>query len=144
MELQVLVLIKTKTPANRVDLKAMLTNIRSIHESCLLKLEEIGVIPDAQAQFSNVVKHLSGNKTSANNYQPTTKEYQNDAIENLNKWLYFTCGKYIHNLKDKNYNGYMITGYAADSLRAGVLEILLWFKKILKKINRNNIVLNEL
>jgi hypothetical protein len=126
---QVLGLIKTSLPLNRVETKAILTNIRSIHESCFLKLEEINVIPDANASFNNIIKHLAGNKTPANGYQPTTTEYQNDAIENLHKWLYFTCGKYIHNLRDENYNGYMISGYAIESLRNGILEILIWFKK---------------
>ena len=86
-------------------------------------------MPSPQPSFINTVKHLSGNKTSASGYQPTTKEYQNDAIENLQKWLYFTCGKYIHNLDDEKYKGYMISTYAMESLRSGLLEILLWFKK---------------
>jgi hypothetical protein len=109
IEIQVLELIKAELPVNRVEIKSMLSNIRSIHESCLLKLEAINVVPDASARFSDVLKHLSGNKTAANNWQSTTEEYQNDAIENLNKWLYFTCGKYIHNLRDENYNDYMIS-----------------------------------
>ena len=129
IEIQVLELIKAELPINRVEIKSMLTNIRSIHESCLLQLEAINVIPDANAPFSSLVKHLSGNKNSANGYKATTKEYQNDAIENLNKWLYYTCGKYIHNLSDENYNGYMISKYAVESLRTGLLELLLWFKK---------------
>jgi len=128
IEQQVLELIKSPLPQSRVEIKGILSNIRSIHESCLLKLEEINVIPDSQAQFSNVVKHLSGNKTHPT-YQPTTKEYQNTSIENLNKWLYFTCGQYIHNLKDENYKDYMISKYAVESLRNGVLELLLWFNK---------------
>ncbi len=129
IELQVFDLIKSPLPVTRVEMKSMLSNIRSIHESCLLQLEAIKVLPDADAAFSSVVKHLSGNKNPANGYKATSKEYQNDAIENLNKWLYFTCGKYIHNLKDENYNGYMISKYAAESLRNGILELLLWFKK---------------
>lgn len=129
IELQVLELIKAELPVNRVAIKSLLTNIRSIHESCFLKLESIGVIPDSTAQFNTILRHLSGNKTAASNWQSSTKEYQNDAIENLNKWLYFTCGKYIHNLRDENYNGYMISKYAVESLRTGLLELLLWFKK---------------
>lgn len=128
IELQVLELLKAELPVNRVQIKSMLSNIRSIHESCILKFEEIKVIPDSQVQFSNVVKHLSGNKTHPT-YLPTTKEYQNASIENLNKWLYFTCGQYIHNLKDENYKDYMISKYAVESLRTGLLELLLWFKK---------------
>lgn len=129
IEVQVFELIKAELPINRVELKSMLTNIRSIHESCFLKLESIGVIPDTTAKFNTIVRHLSGNKDAANGFQCTTNEYQNDAIENLNKWIYFTCGKYIHNLKDENYNGYMISKYAVESLRSGLLELLLWFKK---------------
>lgn len=129
IEVQVLELIKAELPTNRVQMKSMLSNIRSIQESCFLKLESIGVIPDSTASFNTIVKHLSGNKTVVNNWQSSSKEYQNDALENLNKWLYFTCGKYIHNLKDENYNGYMISKYAIESLRHGVLELLLWFNK---------------
>ena len=130
LEQQVLELIESPVPLTRVEIKAMLANIRSIHESCLLKLKEIKVIPNSLEKFSAIIKHLSGNKTKENKYQPTTKEYQNDAIENLNEWLYFTCGKYIHNLNDENYKGYMISRYAVESLRSGVLELLLWYKKI--------------
>jgi hypothetical protein len=133
VEIQVLDLIKDDLPFTRVEIKSMLTNIRSIHESCILSLESIGVIPDSTAPLNSILKHLSGNKTAASNWQPTTYEYQNDAIENLNKWLYFTCGKYIHNLRDENYNGYMISKYAVESMRSGLLELLLWFRKTYKE-----------
>ena len=128
---QVLELIKAELPINRVEIKSILTNIRSIHESCLLKLEHIKIIPRADDTLNNILRHLSGNKVKNDEgkYAATTMEYQNDSIENLNKWLYFTCGKYIHNLKDENYNGYMISKYAVESLRTGLLELLLWFKK---------------
>jgi hypothetical protein len=131
VEIQVLDLIKSELPVTRVAIKSMLTNIRSIHESCFLKLESIRVIPDSTASFNNILRHLSGNKNKSANgkWESTTKEYQNDAIENLNKWLYFTCGKYIHNLRDENYSGYMTSRYAVESLRSGLLELLLWFKK---------------
>jgi hypothetical protein len=130
IEIQVLELFKTKLPENRAQIKSILTNIRSIQESCFLQLESIKVIPDSQASLKNIVRHLSGNIIKTGTlYAPTTKQYQNDSIENLHKWIYFTCGKYIHNLKDDNYNDYMISNYAVESLRNGILEILLWFKK---------------
>lgn len=130
---QVLDLVKYPLPNTKVELKGMLVNIRSIHESCLVRLEEIGVIPNSQASLNDIVRHLSGNKTKENNYEPTTQEYQNDAIENLHKWVYYTTGKYIHNLKEANYNGYMISIYAVESLRNGILELLLWFKQTYKE-----------
>lgn len=131
IEIQVLELFKAKLPENRTQIKSILTNIRSIQESCFLQLESIGVIPDSQATLNNIVRHLSGNiMNTGTKHEPTTKQYQNDSIENLHKWLYFTCGKYIHNLKDDNYNGYMISNYAVLSLKNGILEILLWFKKV--------------
>jgi hypothetical protein len=130
---QVLDLVKYPLPTTRVELKGMLVNIRSIHESCFVKLEEIDVISDSEAPLSDIVRHLSGNKTKENNYEPTTQEYQNDAIENLHKWVYYTSGKYIHNLKNENYNGYMISPYAVESLRSGILELLLWFKQTYKE-----------
>ena len=70
------------------ELKGFLTWIRSIHESCLIKLEEIKVIPDAEASFNVIIRQLSGNKSQASGFVPTTKEYQNDAIENLNKLVF--------------------------------------------------------
>jgi len=131
IEQQVLELIKAEMPINRVEIKSMLSNIRSIYESCFLQLEKIKVIPKADDTLNNILRHLSGNKVknADGKFASTSTEYQNDAIENLNKWLYFTCGKYIHNLKDENYNGYMISKYAVESLRSGLLELLLWFKQ---------------
>jgi len=129
---QLLQLLIKPLPKNKSDIKEFLSNIRSIHESCLIKLESISVIPDANARFSQINKHLSGNKrwdSSLNELVPTTQEFQNSAIENLNAWIYFTCGTYIHNLKQQHYAGYMISNYAVESLRQGLLEILLWFKK---------------
>lgn len=129
VEAQVLELIKKELPNSKSDMKAFLTNIRSIHESCFLKLEEIGVIPNSETSINNILRHLSGNKTKLSGYLPTTKVYQNEAIENLNEWLYFTCGTYIHNLKDEKYKDYMISNYAVESLRNGLFEFLLWFKQ---------------
>jgi hypothetical protein len=120
-------------PQNNSELKGVLTNIRSIHESCFIKLTTVGVVPNSDDSFNNINKHLSGNKV----WNPTLRkseakgiEYQNAAIENLQKWIYFTCGNYIHYLKNEHYGGYMISNYAVESLRSGLLEILLWFKKI--------------
>ena len=129
VEHQVLRLLMQPKPKNKVELKGVLTNIRSVHESIFNKLEEIGIIPDSQARLSQIVKHLSGNRSDASNFVPTTSQYQNNSIENLHKWVHFTCSNYIHNLRDDNYNDYMISNYAVESLKNGLLEILLWFKK---------------
>lgn len=131
LEHQVLELIKSELPTDKVVIKSMLVNIRSIHESCMLRLAEIGILPTPPpARFIDKVRHLSGNKKKENDYKAASKEYQNESIENLQKWLYFTCGSYIHNLDDEKYKGYMISKYAMESLRSGLLEVLLWFKKI--------------
>jgi hypothetical protein len=129
VEKQVLGLIKSKSPENRSEIKAMLANIRSVHESLINQLENIGVITSIDSKFSSKIRHLSGNKSQDTNFKPKTKQYQNDEIENLQKWIYFTCGKYIHNLKEENYNDYMISKYAVESLKYGLFELLLWFKK---------------
>lgn len=128
-EKQLLELLLMPLPETKAQLKSILSNIRSIHESCLIKLEEIGVIANAQDSFRKINKHLSGNKSHESKFKPVTPEYQNSSVENLNNWLYFTCGQYIHNLTQESYKEYMISKYAAESLRQGLLEILLWFKK---------------
>jgi hypothetical protein len=135
VEGQVLSIFSRSIPNDRSQLKAVLVDIRSVHESCLIKLEELSVIPDSQASFNQIMKHLSGNKIKGSNnlYVATTKEYQNDAIENLNKWIYYTCGKYIHNLKNENYNGYIISNYAVESLKQGLYEVLIWLKKVIEE-----------
>ncbi|MBT1699631.1 hypothetical protein KK083_22220 [Fulvivirgaceae bacterium PWU4] len=133
---QLVQLLKTPIPRTRFELKSFLVNIRSIHESCLHGLAEIGVIPNLDAPKGDIFRHLSGNKvkdSASSQYVSTTEEFQNDAIENLQKWLYYTCGKYLHVLKDENYNGYVISGYAVESLRSGILELLLWFKQVYKE-----------
>ena len=126
VEEKVLDLLIKPLPSSNSDLKGMLVNIRSIHESCMNKLEAIKVIPDADDKFSKILKHLSGNVI---NWQPTSTVYHNKEICNLHEWIYYTCGTYIHNLKKQHYNGYMISNYAVGSLRTGLFEVLLWFKK---------------
>lgn len=136
VEHQLLQLLISDLPSNQNDLKGMLSNIRSIHESCLIRLENIRVIPDANDKFATINKHLSGNKRwDSNLYKmvATTHEFQNSTMENLNAWIYFTCGTYIHNLKNQHYGGYMISNYAIESLRSGLFEILLWFKKTVEE-----------
>ena len=132
VESQVLNLIRTEPPNNNSELKGILSNIRSIHESCFLKLEDIGIIPQTADSFYKKVNHLSGNKKrdpNNNKMIPTTQIYQNEYIENLNKWVYLASSGYLHNLRDNQYNDYMISNYAVESLRNGLLELLLWFKQ---------------
>lgn len=125
----VLELLIQPLPSTNNELKAILTNIRSIHESCLIKLEAIQVIPNSRASFNSILKHLSGNLARDNNWNATSNVYQTIEIENLHKWIYFTCGTYIHYLDKQHYDGYMISNYTIESLRNGLMEILLWFKK---------------
>lgn len=129
VEKQVLSLIIAPLPNNTSEMNAMLVNIRSIQESCFIKLEGIKVIPNSKDSFNNINKHLSGNSSHSSGYKATTVEYQTKEIENLQKWIYLTCGTYIHNLDKQHYDGYMISNYAIESLRNGIFEILLWFKK---------------
>lgn len=128
VEDQVLQLLANSRPQNNSELKAILTNIRSVQESIFLKLESIRVIPDNIRSVNQKIKHLSGNISSRNNYEATTTVYQNQSIENLQKWIYFTCGNYIHHLEAQHYDEYMISSYAVESLKMGLMELLLWFE----------------
>lgn len=132
VENNVLDLLIAPLPSSNSELKNILTNIRSIQESCFVKLASIKVIPNSDDKFSRIIKHLSGNKVwneDEKKLNATSEEYQNTAIENLQKWIYFTCGNYIHYLKQEHFQGYEISNYAVESLRNGLFEILIWFKK---------------
>lgn len=113
-----------------IDFKAVFTKIRSLQEKIFIKLENLGVLQGKQS-FSNKCKHLSGNimKDASGKFAATSEVYQTSEIENLQKWIYFTCGTYIHALELQHYGGYMISHYALKSLFYGLLELLLWFKK---------------
>src|SRR5690554_6065158 len=104
-------------PTNNSEMKAILTNIRSIHESCLIKLEAIKVIPNAKDSFRNILKHLAGNASYQSNWKPESEVYITEDIKNLHEWIYHTCGTYIHYLEDQHHDGYMISNYAVESLR---------------------------
>lgn len=114
-----------------IDFKAVLTKMRSIQEKVFIKLESINVLPRGLS-FNQKNNHLSGNKSHKSNYTATSIEYQTDEIGTLNKWIYITCGKYIHELQEQHFGGYMITNYALKSMFYGLLEILLWFDKTYK------------
>jgi hypothetical protein len=130
VEENVLDLLIKPLPQNNSEFKAVLTNIRSIHESCFLKLSSINVVTKNITSVSLKLKHLSGNIKRENNWKPTSEVYQSKEILNLNEWIYYTCGTYLHYLEDQHYDGYMISNYAVESLKFGLLEILLWFKKV--------------
>jgi hypothetical protein len=129
VEENILDLLIKPLPQNNSEFKAVLTNIRSIHESCFLKLTSIRVIPRNITSVSQKFKHLSGNVRKDNNWQPTSEVYQSKEILKLNEWIYYTCGTYLHYLENEHNDGYMISNYAVESLRSGLFEILLWFKK---------------
>jgi hypothetical protein len=129
MEDNVLELINKPLPSSNSELKDILANIRSIHESCLLKLEGIKVLDSSLRRFKDKMKHLSGNLSEDRNWEPVTPVYQTKDIKNLQEWIYYTCGTYIHYLEEQHNDEYIISRYAVESLRQGVFEILLWFKK---------------
>lgn len=131
VENQLLSIFKKPFYDERAELKAILTNIRSIHESIFIKLEGIGVLHKGLT-FSQKNAHLSGNKNHASGYKATSIEYQTTEIENLQKWIYLTCGTYIHHLDQAHYTGTVISNYAVQSMFSGLLELLLWFKKTYK------------
>lgn len=112
-----------------IDNKAVLTKIRGIQEKIFLKLQNIGVLPELSS-FIAKCKHLSGNirKDASGKYISSSIEYQTNEIENLQKWIYFTCGTYIHALQQQHYGGYMISRYSLKSMLYGILELLFWFK----------------
>lgn len=132
VEDNVLQLLIQSLPQNNTEFKGMLTNIRSIQESCFNKLKGINVIPSNLSRFTDELKHLSGNMTwnsTLRKYEPKSTIYQSHEIELLQSYIYKTCGSYIHYLDNQNYGGYMISNYTIESLRQGLLEILLWFRK---------------
>ncbi|MBZ9631244.1 hypothetical protein LB465_10685 [Salegentibacter sp. LM13S] len=133
VEDQVLKLLAKPLPSDNSELKAVLTNIRSVQESIFLKLASIRVIPNNINSTNQKIKHLSGNISARSNWQATTAVYQNPEIENLQRWIYFTCGSYIHHLESQHYDQYMISNYAIESLKMGLMELLLWFEKIYKE-----------
>ena len=128
VEIQLISLFKKPFYNDRAELKAILTNIRSIQESIFLKLEGIGVLQNGLT-FNQKNAHLSGNKSHASRWIATSTEYQTSEIENLQKWIYLTCGTYIHHLDQAHYTGAVISNYAIQSMFSGLLELLLWFKK---------------
>ncbi|KQB43881.1 hypothetical protein RCH33_371 [Flavobacterium daejeonense] len=133
IETQLLSIFKKPFYNDKAELKAILANIRSIQESIFIKLEGIGVL--SKGMKPNIkLKYLSGNitKNSIGDFVPTTNVYQTPEIESLQRWIYFTCGTYIHHLEDEHYNGYLISNYAVKSMFNGLLELLLWFKKTYK------------
>lgn len=132
VESQLISLFHTHTYGNRAELKSILTNIRSIQESIFLKLENISVLPKGLT-FNQKNSHLSGNKSHTSKWAVTTQEYQTSEIETLQKWIYITCGTYIHHLEQAHYSGEVITNYAVQSMFSGLLELLLWFKKTYKE-----------
>lgn len=133
VEENLLDLIITELPSSNSELKNILSNIRSIQESCLLKLQSINVLDPKLKKFNERINHLSGNASSASNWKPASRVYQTREIRNLNEWIYYTCGTYLHYLEEQHYDGYMISNYAVESLRTGLFEILIWFKKTYKE-----------
>jgi hypothetical protein len=134
VESQLISLFYTHTYGNRAELKSILTNIRSIQESIFLKLESIKVLPKLDKPNQKIT-HLSGNikRGLDGKYSATSTVFQTSEIENLQKWIYFTCGTYIHHLEQAHYTGEVISNYAVQSVFSGLLELLLWFKKTYKE-----------
>lgn len=134
VESQLMSLFKKHFYNDRAELKAILSNIRSIQESIFIKFENIGVLPNLD-KTAKKIRHLSGNITrnGSGDFLPTTTVYQSPEIENLQKLIHFTCGTYIHNLEQAHYTGTVISNYAVQSMFFGLLELLLWFKKTYKE-----------
>ncbi|VXC57703.1 hypothetical protein [Chryseobacterium sp. 8AT] len=132
VEDQLLSIFKKPFYINKPELKGILTNIRSIQESIFLKLEGIKVLPNGLS-FSQKNTHLSGNKTHASGWVATSLVFQTAEIETLQKWVYITCGTFIHHLDKVQYTGELISNYAVQSMFSGLLELLLWFKKTYKE-----------
>lgn len=133
VENQVLNFFLNELPKDKSEKKAVLTNIRSVQEAIFLKLESIKVLPKLDKP-NQKISHLSGNfaKGFDGKYSATSTVYQTPEIENLQKWVYFTCGNYIHHLEPQHYNDNMISNYGIKSLIYGLFELLLWFKKTYK------------
>ena len=116
----------------------ILRDIRSIQEIIYKQINEKdkNVVPDSMFKlnddmidFNKLMRHLSGNKDRNNNYQTTSRIYQNQAIENFSNTLYRTSGEYLHGGINREY---MISNMALKSLIYNLLELLLWSKQYLK------------
>ncbi|WP_417371225.1 hypothetical protein [Gelidibacter japonicus] len=129
VEENVMDLLMNPLPSSNTELKSILTNVRSVQESCLVKLESLRVVDRSLRSFNQKMNHLSGNPSKANNWEPTTEVYHTREIKNLQEWIYYTCSEYLHYLDNQHNDVYMISNYAVESLRQGLFEILLWFKK---------------
>lgn len=115
------------------DFKGAVTNIRSMQETVYKVIHQRNkdVVPDrmfkpnGMVKFNELMHHLSG---YPENYRPTKREYQNGAVCNLAKCLYWCCGQYVH---EDPHCDYFISSYTIKSLVYNLLELLLWSKQYL-------------
>lgn len=133
-EIDLIQIVAADLPKSNNDLKAMLANIRSFVEALHYRLNTINVLPQ-NLSFNKRMGHLSGNISKESNWQPKSIVYQTKEIRNLQEWVYYTCGEYIHHLENEQFDGYIISNYAVESIRQGLLELILWFKKTYKEFH---------
>ena len=113
----------------------ILRDIRALQETIykVINAKNKQVIPDkmyrpnGMVNFNNLMIHLSGYPN--NKFIPTKTVYQNSAIDNLSRSLYWTSGKYIHADPKETY---FITNYTIKCLAYSLMELFIWSEEYLK------------
>lgn len=116
-----------------IEFKDICANIRSFQELIykFINRRNAGVVPNhcfkpnGMIEFNPLMKHLSGNPSYPGR-TPTTKVYQNNTICNLSNYIYWSCGEYIHENPNRDYE---ISDNTIKSLIYGLLELILWAKQ---------------
>lgn len=73
-------------------------------------------------KFNDLMKHLSGNPSRPGS-TPSSTVYQNNTIFNLSNYIYWSCGEYVHEDPDRDYE---ISHNTLRSLIYGLMELILW------------------
>jgi len=83
-------------------------------------------------KYWDIHKHLSGNKTRDNNYNPTTTEYYSGVIESFSDCIYkVSSDNGAHNPYGNP--DYKPTVYTVTALTNQLLDFLLWYKALITK-----------
>jgi hypothetical protein len=140
VEKMLLDLLKMIDKSNGYDLKSCAILIRSIQEALYKSLNYYvpDILPDdcfkenGMVDFNKTKSLLSGKTKDEAGKIVTVKkrDLQGSDIENLSNTIYWVCGNIIHYSMDKKYE---IGKYTLHSLVFGLLEQILWYKKLIDK-----------
>jgi len=115
--------------------RGIIGDIRELHEEIYKSINsrDKNVVPDIYMNgngspiFSTAFyKHLEGNLDRNNNYNPTTKPYQDSTVQSATKFVHATCSEYLHGTSRTNYT---IGSYSVKALINALLELIIWSKQ---------------